>query len=484
MDKNTLVRALVWFAPLALATAGCAKTSGRSGQPVDGRPPMSIPEPPPDSSVTPVDLGPGDRPRADAAPRPCQNLECQQVKCPASATTSVSGTAFAPNGTLPLYNVMAYVPNAPLEPFKAGITCDRCGVVVSGRPIASAISNHEGKFKIDNVPAGKDIPLVLQVGKWRRQVTIPEVKACQDNALGDPNLTRLPRHRKEGDMPRMLAMSGECDSLNCLLPKVGIDPIEFGEEGEDKAITFFKGLSFSPASGPVTATSVVGIWRDETELQKYDLLLLGCECFRELGNKGVRAWQAITNYLAKGGRLFGSHFMYVWYEFTPDPGLAAAVTVVTDPASYVTPVNPIVINTSFPKGKAMADWMKFLNPMQTYGQLTADELFGDLAATMPGTAQVWGSSGPNGGARIVSVNTPVGVPSDQQCGRAVHLDAHVFSTKKLPVGPITSPQFSYPQICGKDLRDGEEALAFLFFDLAACVQSDQTPVEPPPIIVP
>src|SRR6266404_4258905 len=101
MEKNTLVRALILFAPLALATAGCAKTSGRSGQPVDGRPPV-VPEPPPDSSVAPVDLGAGERPGADVAPRPCQGLECQQVECPAGATTSVSGTAFAPNGTLPL----------------------------------------------------------------------------------------------------------------------------------------------------------------------------------------------------------------------------------------------------------------------------------------------------------------------------------------------------------------------------------------------
>jgi hypothetical protein len=228
---------------------------------------------------------------------------------------------------------------------------------------------------------------------------------------------------------------------------------------------------------------VVGVWRDELQLEKYDLLLLGCECFHELGNKGVRAWQAMTNYLARGGRVFGSHYMYVWYMYTPDPALAGAVSLATDPASYVTATNPILINTSFPKGKAMADWMKFLDPSKVYGQLAADEVFGHLVAASPATAQVWGSSGPNSGPRIVSVNTPAGLPHDQQCGRAVHLDAHVFSTKRLPVGPISSPQYSYPNICGKELRDGEEALAFLFFDLAACVQADDTPVVPPPIIV-
>jgi hypothetical protein len=37
-----------------------------------------------------------------------------------------------------------------------------------------------GRFRIDNVPVGKDVPLVVQVGKWRRQVMLPEVLPCQD----------------------------------------------------------------------------------------------------------------------------------------------------------------------------------------------------------------------------------------------------------------------------------------------------------------
>src|SRR5882724_11009625 len=97
----------------------------------------------------------------------CKNLQCQQVPC-AGATTTVSGTVYAPNGMLPLYNVRVYVPNAPLPPAVAGVTCDQCaGIKGTVSVVASALTDAHGAFKLENVPAGKNIPLVMQVGKWR-----------------------------------------------------------------------------------------------------------------------------------------------------------------------------------------------------------------------------------------------------------------------------------------------------------------------------
>ena len=40
----------------------------------------------------------------------------------------------------------------------------------------------------------------------------------------------------------------------------------------------------------------------------------------------------------------------------------------------------------------------------------------------------------------------------------------------------------FPVNCGTSLSKGEEALAFLFFDLAACIQDDTRPVVPPIIV--
>jgi hypothetical protein len=406
---------------------------------------------------------------------PCVGLQCQQGGCAAGTTTSISGTTFAPNGTLPLYNVMVYVPNAPLDPFTSGVSCDRCGKV-SGRPVASAVSNAEGKFKIENAPAGKDIPLVLQVGKWRRKVTVPNVTACRDNPITDAQLTRLPRNRQEGDMPRIAVTTGYCDTLGCLLPKIGVDPAELGIPSENKAVSFY-GIGFpdAPPDGPARTPRKYNLWSSEAELSKYDITMLSCECNESLAEKGAAAWDAVTKYVNKGGRLFGTDFMYVWYKYATDPALAGAMTI---PGRAPPAASPIVIDTTFPKGKALADWMKFVEPTSTYSQIVSAETMDNFAAVMPGAVQVWGSSPSPASAtprpRILTVNTPVGRPADQQCGRASHIDAHIVANR------LTG---SFPASCGAQFSPGETAMAFLLFDLSACIQDDSKPVVPPPIIV-
>ena len=174
--------------------------------------------------------------------RPCEGLECQQVACNGGGTTSLSGTVFAPNGTLPIYNAIVYVPNAPVEPFSSkGVTCDKCGTTPSGKPIATALTDAEGKFKLENVPVGKDIPVVIQIGKWRRQIKVPSVARCADTPLGAEE-TRLPRNRTEGDIPKIAITSGGADSLECFFRKLGVDQSEFSPGGGDGRIQLYNGV--------------------------------------------------------------------------------------------------------------------------------------------------------------------------------------------------------------------------------------------------
>lgn len=207
--------ALTLACTIALVSAGCGSTrnsgfdDGTSGG-VDGT-----------SGGTSGGFGGGDAGKSTA----CVGLQCQQKTCGGGGDTTVTGTVFAPSGKLPLYNAIVYVPNTTPDPLTHGATCDKCGAV-TGNPVVTALSNPDGTFTLKNVPVGKDIPLVIQIGKWRRQVTIPEVAECTETKLTDPELTRLPRKQSEGDMPKIALTTGGCDKLGCMLPKVGIDASE------------------------------------------------------------------------------------------------------------------------------------------------------------------------------------------------------------------------------------------------------------------
>ncbi len=397
--------------------------------------------------------------------------------------TTVTGTVYAPNGTLPLYNALVYVPNAPLAPFPEGIVCDRCGSLPSGQPVVSAVTDAHGEFRLVNVPVGTDIPVVIQVGKWRRQFTVPTVAACAETRVTDPEKTRLPRNRREGDMPRIAVTTGSCDNLVCLISKLGIDPEEWGIAGEDKAVTFYKGkpLDFDPyyptrfAAALGELTDARELWGDYDTLSSYDVSIFSCECEEALENKGTAAYDAVTRYLAAGGRVFGTDYQYVWYQHSSDPNWVSAATVPGAPpdGAPVMDETTIELDTSFPKGKALADWLSVIAPENDYGVVTSAEIFDNFSAARAGAAQVWGNSPESGHPRFITVNQPAGVPVAEQCGKAVHLDAHIAQ--------LSPAEFmSFPDSCGEELRNGEQVLAFFFFDLAACIQEDSKPVAPPP----
>jgi len=411
---------------------------------------------------------------------PCVNLNCQQMNCPDGGHTTLEGTVYAPNGTLPLYNAVVYVPNADVPPLHSGPTCDdQCGPIPG--LLVGALTDAHGNFTLNDVPVGQNIPLVIQVGKWRRQVTVPMVNACTANKITDRNLTRLPRNRGEGDMPRIAITSGPCDNLVCMMPKLGIDPAEFGIAGENRAVTFFHGATYDADKDNsrlarlydahlAAMTSATDLWSDVHTLAKYDLLIASCECVETPAT--AAAYDAVTNYLAMGGRVFGTDLQYVWYKNSTDPNLRGSAQIVS---GNLTPgASPIDLDTSFPKGQAFADWLSFVNPSAGNSQVSCDQVFDNFSAVSRPAWQVWATSesslGGNVHPRLLTVNTPVGVPVEQQCGRAVHLDAHV------------SAAFSdhFPDACGTDLQNGEQALAFFLFDVAACIQDDTKP--PPPII--
>ncbi len=419
----------------------------------------------------------------------CSGLVCQIASCPSGGMTTVSGTVYAPNGTLPLYNVLVYVPNSTVSPLATGAVCDKCGSPVSGSPITTTLTDYKGNFTLNNVPSGANIPLVIQLGKWRRQVTIPNVTSCVNNVITDHNLTRLPKTQSEGNMPKIAVTTGDCDRLSCMLPKVGISSTEFGVQGSSKAVHFYSGAGLGQAyvdyygssygynmlsGGPSGMTTAKSLWTSLSLMMNYDIIVFSCECYEGTSGKGSSAYSAVTNYLAAGGRVFSTDFQYVWYKYSTDSALSGIATI---PGGAPTGGSPVYIDTSFPKGAALSSWLEYIDSStgtSSPAHVTPSYVFANFN-TLNSTAtaaQRWGYSSGSSNPRFLTVNTPAGAAAASQCGKAVHLDAHI--------NQFDTVDSTFPAGCSGSIGQGEEAFAFFFFDIASCVSPTSTPPPTPP----
>jgi hypothetical protein len=418
----------------------------------------------------------------------CQGLQCQIQACTPTTKTSVSGTVFDPAGRTPLYNALVYIPNAPLDPVPEGVSCDKCNVTLSGQPIATALSDTAGHFILTNAPSGPNIPLVIQIGKWRRQVTIPTVNPCVDNPV-DPGLTHLPRDHTEGHIPKIALTTGKADALECFVRKTGIADSEFTiDSGTGRVNLYTGGEPIAVTGGGQGAASFAGgatfpfaapsLWASPTKMAGYDIIMMSCEGSQFDPVK--RPYLAnVKAYADAGGRLFNGHLHYYWLRNGPIPWPGTAIYL--DPQSDLPDPTPGTINTAFPKGAALADWLVNVGASTTRGALTLYGAQSTVAAVNTPT-QAWINIATPRSVEYLTFNTPVEAAADAQCGRVVETDIHVKAVVSTQNGKDTSANTGpFPTLCKSTvLSPQEKALEFLFFDLSACVQPDTQVPEPPP----
>ena len=408
---------------------------------------------------------------------PCTGLACNQVACTGTdVTTTLSGQVFDPSGTVPLYNAIVYVPNAPLDPFVEGITCDKCGTTPSGKPITTALSDSTGHFTLKNVPVGVDVPVVIQIGRWRRQVTIPgaTVNKCADATLGVEQ-TRLPRSKAEGDIPKIAITTGNADSLECFVRKLGI-----GDEMTDPTGTgrvhIYQGVRGGAKGSNITASTPVAttLFEDAAKMKTYDMMIFSCEGGENATETTPTALANVQDYLDKGGRLFASHYHYQWFKKGSDKFQSTAAWLNTTTEAD----QPITVDQTFAKGVAFSEWLDEVKATTApkSGAVAMTELKKSITA-VPGvngtadTSRRWLYS--PAAPKFYSFNTPVGAAVENQCGRGVFTDIHVSS------GDDSTGTF--PMNCKTTgFTPQEKALLFLLFDLASCIQDDNTPPAPPP----
>jgi hypothetical protein len=433
------------------------------------------------------------------------------TSCASSSQTTLTGKVYDPAGLNPLYDVIVFVPNnaGTLPAISPGThSCNTCDVSI-GDYVAATTTDYTGSFTLANVPTGADVPVTVQIGKWRRTTTVNIANSCQTNAVKDGTL-RLPAKRSEGDMPQMAVLTGGCDDLGCFMKGMGIDPSEFSAPHAGGRLDVYQGVGLlgglggggfagggGAGGGAATLSSGTAgnctnascpLWASRQSLEYYDIVLLSCECAENNQTKPTAGKQALHDWLDEGGKVFASHYHYTWFRNSPAADFQGVanwgMSGMQDNA--MTGNKAYDVDTSFPKGDTFGKWLGVVNALNSAGPPPSIILnpVADSVVSVNAPTVRWIYDPAASHVKYLSFGTPIGgappppdagaEPPKNYCGKAVFTDLHTG-------GSLLSTVPSIPDGCtGRGLSPQQKALEFLFFDLSACVTNDNSPPPPPP----
>ncbi len=402
------------------------------------------------------------------SPPLCTGLSCQIEKaCQGDAHTQIVGTVYDPAGKVPLYNAQVYVPDsALLSPLSDGPSCSPCASLPDDIA-ASALSDTEGHFTIEDAPSGSNIPVVVQVGKWRRVVTLPEVSPCVTNSYDD-GLFRLPQNQAEGQLPQLAVTTGS-DALECFLRRVGVDSAEFTPEGGTGRVQLYAGENGASAlSTGAPLSGIDALFADASALARYDDVLVSCEHDAAQAQALPTASKnALEAYVDAGGVALLEHMADAYFVAGDQPSPFPAIAMSWTGSGAVGATYPVV--RDFPPGAAFAEWLLNVGASTTSGELMLG-VVDQAAVTVDPSLDVssWLTSADV--TPLLSFPTPVAAAATLQCGRVVHVATHVSDAEDTAGLP-------FPSECGAtELSPPEKALEFQLFTSPFCVSG--TPVRP------
>lgn len=401
---------------------------------------------------------------------------------------------------------------AELPPITSGIpaggtSCERCEDQELGPVLVDSVTDPTGQFMLEGyIPVGVEMLLVVKAGKFRRAIpyTLPATAACQTTTLLETlpdNPTRLPRDMADGvavNIPRIAVSTGRIDAMECVLEKIGISDAEFGNPADGSAVQRIHLYRGGPTDNdpPVgtgariddTTPHADTLYGDLARLQLYDMVIADCEGqdydsdFAERDASGAN----VREYVNRGGRMFASHLSFTWlHENGMDPyaldtavqtGLGPAAQWSTNPDATDTSTGQISLGrpAASPRIDDFAAWMEregiAVAPDYTFEIIEPRSQATDLGDA---SEEFVFSSDMNGRVQQFSFNTPYGAPEEEICGRVAYSGFHVS------VGGGLSPFETavFPEHCAGDLIDQEKVLAYMLFDVSACV--GDTPPPPP-----
>jgi hypothetical protein len=420
-------------------------------------------------------------------PNVCGPTGTTSPGCDGGGTTALTGYVFDPANNLPIYNALVYVPVGAVQTPQTGVVPAQCGCTAQPA-YASAFTDISGKFTLSNPPSGANVTIVVQLGKWQRVFT-ESITACTTTNLGGgtsgsaANLT-LPSDHTQGNIPLFAIDTGNVDSMECVLLKMGIAQSEFVNPGMTAAgglptavqrIQMYQGTNVA-GGAIVNGNTPPENWLTEYSavMNSYDVILFPCQ--GHPGNYGPPAWPNtytnMANYSAAGGRFFTTHYHYDMLQ--PNPAFSGTAHWTNHTGTwgllYSDPTWTADINQGFARGVTLSQWLN--QPIVyggTYGQIPVGVVRNDYSSVnAPALNWLTAAGGGGGPPAGVPEHYTFDTPFNQSpaCGRVVYSDFHVESEQtNAGTGGMTFPT----ECAAGGMTPQEKLLEFMLFDLTSCV---------------
>jgi hypothetical protein len=350
-----------------------------------------------------------------------------------------------------------------------------------GGALANATSGMFGEFELKDVPIGANVPLVIQVGRWRRQVVLPEVHECEANFV-PAELTSLPRTQAEGDMPSMAIVTGQFDSLECLVRKLGVADEEFTTDAGAGKVHLYASNGTDQFADGTMLPSAHTLWGDAAKLKSYDVALFSCEGNVDPALVTSKTQAEMTNvqsFADAGGRLFLSHYHQIWVDgrmglsFGAPAPSAEWQSVMSCSDTHALSSDTIMAGidqVSNPKGSSFAQWLMNVGASSVLGQVQTNEARQTCDSVDKTKAEQWAYTPGTLRPQVIQFTTPQTSATQDRCGKVVFSEMHVSSGSFSKPGTSANAGTPFPSGCSTTpLSPQERALAFMFFDMASCV---------------
>ncbi|MDE1160589.1 MAG: Ig-like domain-containing protein [Acidobacteriaceae bacterium] len=344
--------------------------------------------------------------------------------CTGSTTTTISGTVYTPNGVDPLPNVLVYVPTpgTTLPTLTDGVdTVNGCSATTSLVPstlVVSTTTDAYGNFTLTNANLAGAQTLVIQAGKWRRSYSL-NVTACQ-TTTGIKAV--MPSTSADGNIPKIAVITGAVDAAECVLRHVGVDDSMFTDPTGNGRINFYQGTGSGTSTGAGARISSATpsestLMSTASTLDGYDMLMMPCQGTSSDTTETTAANRLnFLNYANSGGRVFATHYGYIWLDQADTFQSVATGWTNTTISSNSTPLvyyTASIDTTSNPVGTVLANWLYYVGASTTLGQISIYDLKKNVTSVNAPT-QVWATLndtrvGTNNGAIMqFTFDTPVG----------------------------------------------------------------------------